>query len=81
MTARRFTAAPLFISMTTFWTRIRGAAGQNTLEYLLAMAAIAIPLVLLLFAAFRTVVPEMIGWVCPSVDTAAANPSKGSCLP
>jgi hypothetical protein len=67
--------------MMAFTAKLKSAVAQNTLEYLLAMGAIAIPLVLLLLAAFRTVVPEMIGWVCPSVDTADATASKGSCLP
>jgi hypothetical protein len=63
------------------WSGLRRSDAQNTFEYLLAIGVVVVPIVLVFIAAFEIFMPEVLGWVCPSVDTAdPAAASNGSCL-
>ena len=61
--------------------KLKEERGQNTLEYLMVVGAIAVVIASLLILGFSTLLPQVLGYVCPSVDT-AANPGStiGSCL-
>lgn len=52
---------------------------QNTFEYLLVIGAVVLPLVGALLG-FDQVVVEVVGYVCPAVDTANPLAAVGSCL-
>lgn len=54
---------------------------QNTFEYMLVVGAVVVPMMAILIAGFELLIPEVAGYVCPSVDT-AANPiaTIGSCI-
>ncbi|MBM3926538.1 MAG: hypothetical protein FJ320_11280 [SAR202 cluster bacterium] len=61
--------------------RIKEKLGQNSLEYLMVVGAIAVVLAGLLILGFSTLLPEVLGYLCPSVDTASDPASSiGSCL-
>lgn len=53
--------------------------GQGTFEYLMVSGVVVIAFVTGLFA-FDSVVVEVVGHVCPSVDTANPVVAVGSCL-
>ena len=61
--------------------RLRGEQGQNSFEYVLVVGAIVVALASLLILGFSLLLPEVLGLLCPSVDT-SADPSAtfGSCL-
>lgn len=54
---------------------------QDSLEYLLVIGGFVALLIVGLIAGFYGLVPVVVGWACPSIDT-AANPvaTAGSCL-
>lgn len=53
--------------------------GQGTFEYLMVSGVVVVAFVAGLFA-FDSVVVEVVGHVCPSVDTANPVVAVGSCL-
>jgi hypothetical protein len=54
---------------------------QDTFEYLLVVGAVVVAMAAALIAGFALLLPEVVGLVCPAVDT-AANPvaTFKSCL-
>ena len=61
--------------------KLKAERGQNSLEYLMVAGAIAVVMASLLILGFSLLLPEVLGYVCPSVDTAADPASSiGSCL-
>ncbi len=59
---------------------VRSQGGQGALEYLLVVGAVVVAMAVA-FMGFDSVIGELLGHVCPSVDT-AANPlaTVGSCI-
>jgi len=53
---------------------------QDSLEYLMVIGAVVVVMMAFLIAGFYGLVPDVVGWVCPSVDTADPLASLGSCL-
>jgi hypothetical protein len=49
---------------------------QDSLEYLLAIALIGVPVVAALLLGISLLVPEVVQFVCPSIDTGGT----GSCF-
>ena len=63
-----------------FWQPLRDELAQDTVEYLLAVGAVAVALAIG-FQGFKAVIPSFVGHACPAVDTAAVPaPSAGSCI-
>jgi hypothetical protein len=61
--------------------KMKGKRAQNSLEYLMVAGVIVVVIVSLLILGFSTLLPEVLGHVCPSVDTASDPVSTiGSCL-
>jgi hypothetical protein len=53
--------------------------GQNTFEYMLLVSGFVIVIVSILAAGFFLLIPQVLGQLCPSVDTVdPATP--GSCI-
>ena len=61
-----------------FFRREQGQAG---IEYLLVVGAVVVVMVTAMIIGFATLVPQIVGLACPSVDT-AVDPAAtvGSCL-
>lgn len=59
---------------------LQSELAQGTFEYLLITAVIVAPFILALIIGFQELVPEVLGYVCPGVDTADPGVSVGSCL-
>jgi hypothetical protein len=53
--------------------RLQPEAAQDTLEYMLVVAALGIPLVAALLYGFSLLIPEVVEFVCPSIDTGGAG--------
>ena len=60
---------------------IEGEQGQDSFEYLLIVGVVVAPLLVALIVGVELLIPEVVGYICPSVDT-AANPiaTVGSCV-
>jgi hypothetical protein len=53
----------------------------NSFEYLLVVGVVVVPFVAALIAGFALIIPEVVGYVCPAVDTAGPGVATvGSCL-
>lgn len=61
-------------------TRVHSSEeAQNTFEYVLVIGSVVIAFVAG-FLAFDAVIPQVVGLVCPSVDTANALSAIGNCI-
>lgn len=53
----------------------------NSFEYLLVIGLVVVPFAAALIAGFMLVIPEVVGYICPAVDTAGPDAAtRGSCL-
>jgi hypothetical protein len=59
---------------------LRHEQAQDTFEYLLVLGAVMVVIVAGLFIGFQTLLPEVVGWICPSVDTAVQDPGFKTCF-
>ena len=60
---------------------IRSESGQNTLEYMLPLGAFVVVFMAAMLVGLPTVISQVAGATCISVDTAADPPATfGSCL-
>jgi len=55
----------------------RQERGQGSIEYLLVIATVVVVMVGLMTVDFAAIMPQIVGLICPAVDTAAA---ADSCL-
>ena len=61
------------------WLRALGnEAGQDAFEYLLASGLVAV-VVALAFYQLDFVIPQVVGFICPAVDTATGS-AVGACI-
>lgn len=60
---------------------LREGDAQNVLEYLLVLGGAAIAMAAILSLGFDVLVPQVVGHICPSVDT-GVNPISqvGACI-
>lgn len=58
---------------------IHDERAQDALEYLMVIGAVVVALVIALLG-FDTVIPQVVGHLCPGVDTANPAVAVGSCL-
>jgi hypothetical protein len=60
---------------------LRRDQGQAGLEYLLVVGTMVVALTIALTYGFNALLPQVVGFICPSVDTAAIPAATiGSCL-
>jgi hypothetical protein len=67
------------VRLATLSQCFHSEAAQGTFDYLLATGIFVVALVAALFA-FDTIVVDIVGHVCPSVDTANSISAVGDCL-
>ena len=70
---------PFRLQVRTCLDRLHSEAAQGTFDYLLATGIFVVALVSGLFA-FDAVIVDIVGHICPSVDTADPLAAVGSCL-
>ena len=67
------------------WTRARrlhrDESGQAAIETLLVAGVITVALVAALITGFQTLMPDVVGYICPLVDPAAVAPTDVSQAP
>ena len=54
-------------------SRLKRENAQDSLEYLLVITAIGVPLVAAVLYGFSLLIPEVVEFVCPSIDTGGAG--------
>ena len=58
----------------------RQERGQNSIEYLLVVGTVAVVMLGAMIFGFQAFLPQVVGSLCSSVDTADPAATTGSCL-